>query len=260
MLGLGFPQLILILAGVCFTVAGVYGLAPSLVTSMFGGRGGASTPAKPQAGSQQTRKQQKAERARQQAEQAKAEAAAARAERDRLEAVRKAEQAKVDAEKQRLEAEMQQAEAEVRAAREAAEAATRQAEMEARAARLAAEAAKKQAEEEARAAHEAIEAPKNAAEAAAEKPAPSKPVLEPAATFTPAAGSLRLVDIVTAYQQPLTSLEMPAETAAMDQELVDELFAEMFALRSTVADLVGEVHQLRSEQKPRRFVIEEVSS
>ena len=52
--------------------------------------------------------------------------------------------------------------------------------------------------------------------------------------------------------------EAAKDDVVMDQELVEELFAEMFSLRATVADLVGEVHELRSSQRPRRFVIEEV--
>jgi hypothetical protein len=229
MLGLGFPQLILILAGICFMVAGIYGLAPSLVTTMFGGRGSGS-PSPQGTGSQQSRQQEKAERARQHAEQAKAQAEA-KAERERLEAIRKAEQVRVNAEKKRLESEKRQLEAE-----------------------------QAKAAAEAKAAREAAGVARREAEVMASKAkAPEKAALHPAATFTPAAGSLTLADIVAPVQQATTTAALEP-TSGMDQELVDELFAEMFALRSTVADLVGEVHQLRTEQKPRRFVIEEVAS
>ncbi len=259
MLGLGFPQLILILAGICFMLAGIYGLAPSLVTAMFNGRA-APPPAKQQSG-QFTKQQQKAERARQHAEQAKAEAAAkaereraedtARAERERAEAAAKAEQEQVEAtrkaEQQRVEAEKKKIEAE-----------------------------QKQAEEKEKAAAAApVRIATFAPLTAPLTIAPEKP-LQPEATFTPPVAPVRLADVLTplpevepatepiAPIQPVVSVEPPPSTVTavntVDTELVEELFAEMFALRSTVADLVGEVHQLRDEQKPRRFVIEELRS
>ena len=48
------------------------------------------------------------------------------------------------------------------------------------------------------------------------------------------------------------------DSVVVDQELVEELFSEVFALRSTMAGLVDEVKQLRSEQRSRRFIVEEV--
>lgn len=290
MLGLGFPQLILILAGICFMLAGIYGLAPSLVTAMFSGRG--ASPQLKQPSTQLTKKQQKAERARQHAEKAKADAAA-KAEKVRAEAAARAEREQAEAE---ARAERERAEAVARAERERAEAAAKtereQAEAAARAEQERIEATRRAEQERVESEKNKIEAEREQAAAAAAVAMPvrvatfapltaplksgqTKP-LAPEATFVPPAAPVRLADVLLPRPEPEALAEQAAPVepsrpdesspsavntiSSSDTELVEELFAEMFALRSTVADLVGEVHQLRDEQKPRRFVIEELRS
>lgn len=190
MLGLGFPQLILILAGLLFMAAGIYGLAPSLVTAWPGGsRGRDNRP--------QTAQERKAERARRHAEEAK-----------------------------------QRSQTPVAAAQKT------QTHMVERAPAEAAKPALQEASTANQGAPSALDATFFT---------PKTKVTALPATPSPAQSST-----------PATPDSDAAEPVVVDQEVVDELFAEMFSLRATVADLVGEVHQLRSEQRPRRFVIEEV--
>lgn len=51
----------------------------------------------------------------------------------------------------------------------------------------------------------------------------------------------------------------PIIVSGLDQEVVDELFAELFALRNSVSTLTHEVRELRTEQKARRFILREVT-
>lgn len=59
---------------------------------------------------------------------------------------------------------------------------------------------------------------------------------------------------------PPPAAEKTAEPAAgaVDEEVVEELFAELFALRSSVGALTSEVREMRAEQKARRIILREV--
>ena len=198
MFGLGFPQLVLILAGICFMAAGIYGLAPSLVTSRLGSIGGGAMPGEPRL----SKKQRKA---------------LARAESLRLVEMKPQPQLKPQPQAQTTPQPEPQITQE--------------------------------------------EAPAMKAEA---KIAPVAETTVPVAVAAPIVEKLQ--------PEPAARIEAPAivlvpqpepasdlgESVVMDQELVEELFSEMFALRSTVAGLVNEVKQLRTEQKSRRFIVEEV--
>lgn len=49
-------------------------------------------------------------------------------------------------------------------------------------------------------------------------------------------------------------------SAQIDDGVVEELFAELFALRSSVTGLTREVRDLRAEQRSRRFILREVTT
>jgi len=193
MFGLGLPQLILILAGMCFMVAGIYGLAPSLVTSKLDGLGGRTAPGKEP---RLSKKQQKAQ---------------ARAEALKLVQLKPQPQANPQPEPQIEEAPAVKVEAKVIP--------------------IAAE-------------------PEPAPVVVATLPVAKVEAIQPIRPETPA---------LAVVPKPEPAVEADSnETVVVDQDFVDELFSEMFALRSTMAGLVDEVKQLRSEHRSRRFIVEEV--
>ena len=266
MLGLGLPQIILILAGFCFMLAGIYGLAPSLVTSLGGGFAGqrqrfqSKSPARPDA-NQTRRALQHAETARQKVELAKLTQTAPEAP---VSATVKTAVAIEAAPVTKTESFF------VPKATKATEPAA--------AAKPAAHTKAETTSKPAAAVNAAVVAKAAAVEVKAMPVVQTKPLVveAKAAQTTPATAAIS-ANTAPAKAEPAVFFEpkqgkvaapaanaVPAgdadEAVVIDQELVDELFAEMFSLRSTVADLVGEVHQMRAAQRPRRFVIEEVQA
>jgi len=247
MLGLGFPQLILILAGLSFMAAGIYGLAPSLVTAW-----GSGPAAKLQQRTGTTRDRKQAQQVAATVRPVEAPAMdvivatppSAPAKPSILQS--KPVEAKPFAPVAKLEVKPIQAakpvQVQVSTAKPVAKAPTTTT---------------------ATPNSNAFFAPKSVAPAvqpvAAAKPAvaPAQQVAAAPVAKTPVSAAVP-AKATEAVVQSATPVIKETPAVAQDPELVEELFAEMFSLRATVADLVGEVHQLRSEHRPRRFVIEEV--
>ena len=206
MFGLGLPQLVLILAGSCFLVAGLYGLAPSVVTARFGSNAASSLTKEPRLSRKQAR---------------------AKAREEALKLVQLRPQPQISKEMPPA----MKAQANVVPLTPAVE--TRPA--------LAAAGPLPVEPEQAPVANV------GAATVEAATPAPAQIERSPGAEIETASSAA-----------PVNPEPAEPESVVMDQELVEELFSEMFALRSTMAGLVDEVKQLRTEQRSRRFIVEEV--